>query len=224
MVYRDASGALVRGRAADDGGAIEIIETEQWQFENGQWQPRPPSFGVNHCSPATGCLIGWSPDFSTEPRLMILNGNPDELYAAVGQPDVVPPSEHHEAFAIPLDACTSPSTPIPSDWGFDEVRAAIARRWLSCGGSPTEVPGDVGMDLDPSGEWHRLISDSPNTLYRGHGFDREGHWELLDDGSGSYSLQVSSRGSGFFSGAITISSEQPRMEFAWMNHITYVGG
>lgn len=220
-LYRDAGGALVRGTAPDDGGPFEIIESPQWQS-------MPPLYQINYCSPATGCLAGWTPDFTTEPRMMNFNGDPDETYVASGESVLSQPAEKNEPLVKPTDACTLPFAPVTS-WTLPEARAFLARRWLSCGEAITQSPGDVGVDLDESGEWHALVEDSPGLVFRGHGFGREGFWEVVESASssnppGTYGLNLWHRGAGFNNASLTITTSPPRMAVDTWMPITYVAG
>jgi hypothetical protein len=59
------------------------------------------------------------------------------------------------------------------------MRDALVARWLKCNGAPFGTFDEVGLEFTQDYHWHKLYLDGAGGLASGHGFDKEGTYELL---------------------------------------------
>ncbi len=98
--------------------------------------------------------------------------------------------------------CAAPGDPVPLT-SVQQVSDLAVGTWIRCEGPPQfgDVGGgEVGVQVDANGRFHRLFDGGGGTLIRADGLDQEGEWTVIDttgiNGPGSYQINWSLLGSG----------------------------
>ena len=188
------AGAATRATEPTEHGTWEVIDTSSMNS--------PGWFQLN-LDNSIGTVIV-SPRFTSSPVKMAVSNNGvfDAVYVLPNQP-FEPRLDETFAADFPPSACGQPEPTPDFTESLSEFQSWITGRWLSCGSSAFGSTDDVGIDITSDGKFRRL-SLLPGTnaiVVVGHGFDREGTWELTDtsemNGPGSFYLGLYIAGRGF---------------------------
>jgi hypothetical protein len=91
-------------------------------------------------------------------------------------------------------SCTAATIPMLLPNSVQQAQRALIGRWQTCGGSIFYPGDDVGFELYADGSFRKLYTDSSGAVYAGHGFDREGTYEVLHHGTVQLNLNVHGSG------------------------------
>jgi hypothetical protein len=175
LVPSNASGAYGTVQELDDGGYMQV------NFET-----------------ALGTVIT-IPQFARGPLKMRLENNgvlksdyvKNDASGLCVDGMAAPPSGPYTA----PSSCSQASTTLAVNATVEAGKQALVGRWQTCGGSIFYPPDDVGFELHADGTFQKLYTDEAGDVYAGHGFEREGSYEILDDGD-YLQLNLSVLGSG----------------------------
>lgn len=103
--------------------------------------------------------------------------------SSTGGDCVLPPASFMAT--TPAPECQMPESGPQMPQSDAEIRALLVGRWLTCSpGFPYDT-GSKGLEIACDGTWYLLYEQTPGTLTRGTGFQKQGTW-TIDPLGGTY--------------------------------------